>query len=139
MRIISHNPANCFFDHGFNRPAHKSHQQGTEHVFPVRMDIAEDDNSFKILAELPGLNKDDIKITVKENLLTINGERARNDEEHDRTIWSDRYFGSFTRSFKLPDTINKSGVSADYKNGLLNITLPKKEETRPQAIDINVN
>ena len=142
MRLITHRPANWMFGPEFGFAPHtcRSSAKKADSGFGVKMDIAEDQGSFKILAEVPGMSKDDIKITVKDGLLTISGDRSREeDDDVARLVWSERSFGRFERSFKLPDTIDKSGVSADYNNGLLSVTLPKKEEAKPKSIDVKVN
>jgi HSP20 family protein len=107
--------------------------------FPVKMDLVRENGTFKILAELPGMEKDKIRIMVENGILTIGGERIRGENKDNEVVRSERFFGSFTRSFKLPDTIEKSGISADYKNGLLEVTLPVKEEEKPKQIEVTVN
>ncbi len=141
MRLMTHNPTKWMFgpDFDFNPAVCGKSDHKLGHGIPVNMDITEDDGSFSILAEVPGMNKDDIKISVKDNLLTISGERTKSDDDAAKVVWSERYFGRFARSFKLPDSIDKSGVSADYKNGLLSITIPKKEEAQPKEIAVNIN
>lgn len=104
---------------------------------PVHMDLVRDEDAFKIVVELPGMEKDKIKIVVEDNLLTISGEKARAANRKD-VVRSERFYGSFSRSFALPETIDKSGISADYTNGLLEVTLPLKEEEKPKQIDVKV-
>ncbi len=106
--------------------------------FPVQMELIEDEGGFKILADLPGLNKDEIKLMVENDILTISGERTRNQDETSKIHFSERFYGSFSRSFRLTDNIDKTGVSADYKNGILEVVLPKKEETKPKEIEVKV-
>ncbi len=106
---------------------------------PVRIDMYEEKDTFKIVAELPGMEKDAIKVVVHDDILTISGERLKKDEKDGKEVWSERYFGSFSRSFRLPDSIDKSGVSADYKNGVLVVTLAKKPEVMPKEIEIKVS
>ncbi|MCP4568134.1 MAG: Hsp20/alpha crystallin family protein [FCB group bacterium] len=141
MRLIAHKPTNWMFgpEFGFNPSACSKSPKNTDCGFAVKMDIAENDASFKILAEVPGMTKDDITITVKDNLLTLSGERPEKNDDIARLVWSERSFGRFSRSFKLPESIDKSGVSADYSNGLLSITLPKREEAQPKSIDVKIN
>jgi len=117
------------FEHNMARTSRSS--------FPVHMEVIENENDFRIIAELPGMSRDKIKVGVQNSVLTISGERQRT--EKIKAIWSDRFFGSFERKFKLPETINISGVSADYQNGLLEILLPKKEEVKPRQIEVSVN
>ena len=105
---------------------------------PVQIDMYEKKDAFKIVAELPGMEKDAIKVIVRDDILTISGERLKKDEKDGREIWSERYSGSFSRSFRLPDSIDKSGVSADYTNGVLEVTLAKKPEVLPKEIEVKV-
>ena len=104
------------------------------------VDIVETGEAYALEFDLPGFTRDDIKVSVNDGVLKVSGERTRNVEKDDRYY---RYFerpkGEFSRSFKLPDSIDKSGVSADCNNGLLSISLPKKEESRPKAIDVKIN
>ena len=105
----------------------------------VNMDLIKEGNSFKIVAELPGMEKDKIKIMVENDVLTISGERQRPEAKENEVIRAERFFGDFSRSFSLPESIDKSGISADYKNGVLEVSLPLKEEVKPRQIDIKVN
>lgn len=88
-----------------------------------------------IHADLPGLKREDIKVTFENDVLTIEGERAVPPVEqfHRR----ERGFGSFRRSFTLPQTVDASRVSAAYENGVLSVTLPRREESRPRQIQVN--
>jgi len=117
---------------GFN-----SEHNGNGH-YPIRMDAYEEKEKYEIVAELPGMNKNDISIKVDADILTISGERKQAEREG-REIWSERFHGEFTRSFRLPEAVDKSGVSADYRDGLLVISLPKKEELKPRNIEVKVN
>ncbi len=107
--------------------------------FPVRMDLIKEEGSYKIVAELPGMEKDKIKLMVENDTLTISGERKRNAEDKREVVRSERFYGTFSRSFSLPENIDKSGISADYKNGLLEVTLPLKEEEKPKQIDVKIS
>ena len=92
-----------------------------------------------IKAELPDLNKDDIEITVENNTLTLKGEKKMDqvvkDEQYHRI---ERVYGTFSRSFSLPPTVDMTKVSADYKNGVLTIGLKMKEEAKPKQIQVTV-
>ncbi len=107
--------------------------------FPVRMDLVKADGQYKIVAELPGMEKEKIKIMVENDILTISGERKRDGDDKRELLRSERFYGSFNRSFVLPDNIEKSGISADYRNGLLEVTLPLKEEEKPKQIDVKIS
>ena len=92
-----------------------------------------------IKAELPDMNKDDIEITVENNTLTLRGEKKMDSkikEEYCHRI--ERTYGSFSRTFSLPATVDTSNVSADYRNGVLTITLPIREEAKPKQIHVQV-
>ena len=92
-----------------------------------------------IKAELPDMNKSDIEITVENNMLTLRGEKKMDSsmkEEFCHRI--ERTYGSFSRTFSLPPTVDTSKVSADYKNGVLTITLPVREEAKPKQIQVQV-
>ena len=105
------------------------------------VDIYETANHEVVLkAELPGLKRDDIDLTVENNTLTIRGERRK-----DETVPEDRYHrverivGPFLRSFTLPATVDASRVRAEYRDGVLTVTLPTRAETRPRQIEVNVS
>ena len=124
--------------HDFYRGADDDVMRRGVWVPPV--DIYEADNhELVIKAELADVNKDDIEITVDSNTLTLKGEKkmdsAIQDEHYHRV---ERVYGSFSRTFALPPTVDTSKVSADYKNGVLAITLQMREEAKPKQIPIKV-
>jgi HSP20 family protein len=90
-------------------------------------------------AELPDMKREDIKITIDNNVLTISGEKKLSDEVKDEQFHRiERRYGSFTRSFTLPPSVDASKVSAEYKNGVLTLRLPLREEAKPRQIQVNV-
>jgi len=92
-----------------------------------------------IKAELPDMNKDDIEITVENNTLTLRGEKKMDSTMKDECCHRiERTYGAFSRSFSLPTTVDTSKVGADYKNGVLTITLPVREEAKPKQIQVHV-
>jgi len=105
-----------------------------------RVDIIEHDDAYRLHADLPGLNKDDIKVTVENGVLTISGEKK--EEKHEGKESNYRYYersyGSFSRSFNLPDNIDAANVGASYKDGVLELTLRKTEAAKPKAIEVKV-
>lgn len=102
------------------------------------VDVYEDKESVIVQAELPGLKKEEIEISLHENLLTIAGERKQESKEDSAAVSrSERYFGRFQRSVGLPKAVDASKVKAAYKDGLLTITLPKAEEARPRQIQVH--
>ena len=111
-----------------------------EKSFNPKVNVVELENSFSLTFELPGLEKAGIKVLVKDNILTVSGERKVETEmKSDRYTHTEISSGSFERSFNLPETIKQDSVQADYKNGLLHIELLKKEESKPKEIEINIS
>lgn len=97
------------------------------------------DRQIVLKAELPGLKREDIDLTVENSTLTIRGERRRDEGVgEDRYHRVERAYGPFTRSFTLPNTIDGAKVRAEYRDGVLTVTLPAREETRPRQIQVNV-
>jgi HSP20 family protein len=104
-----------------------------------RVDIAETDKAFEIKAEIPEVNKEDVKVTVHNGVLTIQGERKQEKEEKGKKFHRvERSYGSFTRSFTLPDNVDETKISASFKDGVLNIQIQKIEEAKPTSIEIKV-
>jgi HSP20 family protein len=104
-----------------------------------RVDIAETDEAFLIKAEIPEVNKEDVKVTVDNSVLTFRGERKQEKEEKNKKIHRvERFYGSFTRSFTLPDNVDESKIDASFKDGMLILTIPKTEETKPKVIDVKI-
>lgn len=103
------------------------------------VDIKETREAFVIEAELPGMSKDDVKVTVQEGVLSIQGERSQEEETGDRKHHRvERVYGSFIRRFTLPDNVDENSIQANFKNGVLSLTLAKAEPAEPKAIEVNV-
>lgn len=103
------------------------------------VDISESEGEYLIKAELPEIKKEDVKVTVENGVLTLQGERRQEKEEKGKKYHRvERSYGSFIRSFTLPESVNESGVKAEYKDGMLNIHLPKSEKVKPKAIEVKV-
>ena len=103
------------------------------------VDISEDKESLRIVAELPGLKPEDVKITLENNTLTIKGEKKQASEEKSEKVHRyERSYGSFVRSFSLPNTIDADRVQAGVEHGVLTITLPKAERAKPREIQVSV-
>ncbi len=101
------------------------------------VDVRENENEYKIVAELPGLTRDDVKISVTDNIVTIRGEKkAETEEKSENWHQMERTYGAFERSFTLGTSVDASGVKARFESGVLNITLPKSQEARPREIRI---
>ena len=103
------------------------------------VDISETESEYLIKAELPEVRKEDVKVTVENGVLTLQGERRQEKEEKGRRFHRvERSYGSFVRSFTLPESVDEGGVNAEYKDGVLALHLPKSEKVKPKAIDVKV-
>ena len=104
------------------------------------MDVFDDKDNFVVKAELPGMKKDEIDLSLHDGVLTISGERKHEREAKEGgTFRSERYFGKFQRSVTLPAAVDGNKVSASYKDGILTVELPKAEEAKPKQIAVNVS
>lgn len=109
-------------------------------IWRPNVDIYETEDSYVLKADIPGMKKEDIKIDVKDNTLTFKGEKKFEEKtEKDNYVRIERSYGSFTRSFTLSDNVDPENIEAAYKDGVLEITLKKKEESKPKEISIEVN
>ncbi len=103
------------------------------------IDIAENNVNIEVRAEIPGMNKDDLKVTVDGGILSISGERKKESETKDKKYHRiERYYGKFSRTINLPYDTDPSKVKATYKDGILTITLPKPEAAKTKEIDVEV-
>ena len=103
------------------------------------VDIYEDNDAIIIDAELPGVTQKDIDLKLENNNLIIKGEKKfENDEKKDNYHRIERFYGSFQRSFLLPETVNTEKIKAEYKNGILHINIPKKPEVKPKQIKVEI-
>ena len=103
------------------------------------VDITEDDKEYLIKAELPGMKKEDVRLTVENAILAISGERKFEKEEKGKKYHRiERAYGRFVRRFSLPEDADVNGVSADYTDGMLQVHLPKSQKAKPTAIEITV-
>jgi HSP20 family protein len=103
------------------------------------VDITEDEKEYLIKAELPDMKKEDVRLTVENEVLAISGERKFEKEEKGKKYHRvERAYGSFVRSFSLPEDADGSKVSADFKDGMLQVHLPKSQKSKPKAIEIKV-
>ena len=107
--------------------------------FAPAVDVYEDEHKITLKIEVPGIDEKDIDIRVENNLLTVHGERKFEKEEKEENFRRvERQYGSFTRSFTLPSSVDPGQVSAHYDKGVLKITLAKKAEAKPKQIKVNV-
>ena len=103
------------------------------------VDISEDDKEYLIKAELPDIKKDDIKLSVHDNILSISGERKYEKEEKGKKYHRvERAYGSFLRSFTLPEDADASKIAAENKDGILKVHLPKSEKAKPKSIEVKI-
>jgi len=103
------------------------------------VDISETPDELVVKADLPDVNEKDIDVRVENNLLTISGERKfEKSVSEENFLRVERAYGSFSRSFSLPNTLNTDAVAAEYRNGVLTVTLPKREETKPRQVKVMV-
>lgn len=104
------------------------------------VDVLETDTEFQIRAELPGIEKEQVSLAVEEGVLTISGRREQEKEENGKRYHKiERAYGSFARSFTVPDIVDQHKVSAEFKNGVLTVRLPKSEKARPKSIEVKVS
>ena len=125
-RLFTGNVGRSFEDEGIARGS-----------WSPSVDIYENKDQLVLEAELPGMKREDFELSVENNVITLRGERHfEKRDEADNYHRVERAYGSFTRSFTLPNTITGEGASADYRNGVLRVTLPKREETKARRIEI---
>jgi HSP20 family protein len=104
------------------------------------LDVYEQKDNLVVRAELPGMRKEDIEVSMHANTLSISGERKHEETHKGQEVYrAERFFGRFQRSVTLPTVVAADKVKAQYKDGVLTITLPKSEEAKPRHIDVNVS
>jgi HSP20 family protein len=103
-------------------------------------DVFEDRDAVKIVAEVPGVRAEDVKISLEHNLLTIRGEKKQHAEEKSERVHRyERTYGTFERAFSLPTSVDPDKIAASYANGVLTVTIPKAERARPREIPVKVS
>jgi len=126
---------NELFGQSFDAPR----ETPTLRAWAPPIDVYEDESSFLIKVELPEINRDDVKVSLNENVLSISGERrVENEEKRENYHRVERTYGQFYRSFTLPQNVNVDAINAQFKDGVLRLTLPKKEEAKPKQIEVKV-
>ena len=104
------------------------------------MDVSETDKKITVKAELPGMDPKDIHLTVEDHYLTLKGEKNTEKKgDHEKEHWRECYYGSFSRTFHLPETVDTKKIKATMKNGLLQITLPKQSTSKSKKITLHTN
>lgn len=144
MNIVKYDPfhdlrslqdeVNRLFSGTFSRGSQDEVLRG---AWSPSVDIFENKNEIVLEAELPGMNAEDVNISIENNVLTLHGERKfEKKDESDNFHRVERSYGSFTRSFTLPPTVSSENANAEFENGVLRLTLAKREEAKPRRIEI---
>ncbi len=104
------------------------------------VDISETDTAYQVKGEIPGVKKEDVKVTIENGMLSIQGERKQEKEEKGKKFHRvECSYGNFVRSFRLPDDADEAAVKADFKDGMLNVTLPKSGKSKQKSVEIPVS
>ena len=132
MALVKYNPFNEFVPVTWNSildSFFNENNQQTERIFSPTVDILENDKAFEVQVVVPGMKKEDFKIDLKENSLIISGERKWKEEKNEKNFHRlESQYGSFRRSFRLPENIDVAKITASYKEGILSIEIPKDEK-----------
>ena len=124
-----------FFEDFMNTPTYDADEDSV--VWTPRVDVKESKDAYDVMADLPGLDKNDISISLHDNVLTLKGERKSEEKkENETSYYAERTYGSFSRSFQLPTKVDSDKINAEYKNGVLHLSIPKVEEAKPRNIQI---
>jgi HSP20 family protein len=116
----------------------QSRYLGIDHLAPT-VDIYETENELVLKVDLPGIDEKDLDVRVENNMLTIRGERKFEEKvKEDNYLRIERSYGSFSRSFSLPTTVNTEAINAQYTNGVLTVELAKRAESKPKQVKVNV-
>lgn len=127
-----------FFNDLFASPNEPTDETGER--WSPSVDIAETDSGFEVRAELPGVKQDDVNVSVRDNVLTLRGEKRQEETDEGKNYRRvERHYGSFQRAFTLPPNVNPEAITAHYRDGVLTLTVPKAEEAQPKEIPIEVN
>ena len=132
---------NTILDEAFNAWPFQTQENGsvTSSWLPP-CDVFEDKNAVKIVAEIPGVNAEEVKISLENNLLTLRGEKQQQAEaQSERVHRYERSYGVFERTFSLPTSVDPEKIDAQYAQGVLTITIPKAERARPREIPVTVS
>jgi HSP20 family protein len=147
MRLVKYSPLKDLWDleERVNRtfrdmvPRHLFHEEEFTGGWEPLVDVYETDKGFVLKAELPGMKEEDVHVNIEGNILTFTGERKREEEitkEHYHR--TERYYGSFCRSFAIPESVDREHIKATFRSGVMKLDLPKKEEVKPKEIKIEV-
>ena len=143
MSLVRYEPVNLFdqFNREINRFFYNTRAQSAaneEHNWAPAVDIREEDKRYLLIADIPGVKRDDVEITLEDGVLTVKGERAsETGETREGFRRKERIHGTFMRQFTLPDTVNADNISAAVNDGVLEIEIPKQDKPEPKKISVN--
>lgn len=127
-------------DRFFDTPFFRSFEDRTEsRLWNPAVEVFDSEGELNFSLEVPGLEKEDLKINVENGHLTISGEKKVESEEGKEYFRRERFYGKFTRTFRLPDTVDTEKIKANLTNGVLRISMPRKEEAKPKQIEVKVS
>ncbi len=128
------------FNGFFSGPSLFRRLEESEDYLTPKVDVSENENEYLVKAEVPGLSGQDIKVEIERGLLKLSGERREEKEEKDETYHvRERRYGSFVRTFILPENVDEEKISAVTRDGILTVTIPKAEKDKPRHIEVKVN
>lgn len=145
MQITKYKPNQSFRDVFFPKPFNSLFNeiwndevlQSSVNFFRPSVDVMETENQFEIHLSIPGLKKEEIKIDLKNDVLTISGERKQKEEKREaKYLLGEIRYGKFSRTFHLPENVDRNSIEASFNDGILEVIIPKAEEEKPQAINI---
>src|SRR5262245_47663145 len=132
-------PASRIFEEFFSDAPFRSNAEGTPSWRPA-VDILEKGGNLVLRAEVPGMNQKDIELKLEGNVLTLKGERKLAEQDDSKPYHRlETSYGAFSRSFTLPETVDRDNIKAEYRDGILTITIPQKPEVKPRVIPVNNN
>jgi HSP20 family protein len=124
----------------FGRNTGRALAGGEDAAWAPAANISETDTEYLIKAELPEVNKEDVKVTVDENVITISGERRKDAEHQDEKVHRvETFYGHFSRSFRLPEDADVAAIKAESRNGMLKVRVPKTPAPKPRTVEVQVN
>jgi len=137
--VTLQNRMNRLFHDSFGPEGTNESEALTRATFTPAVDVYEDEHNITLKIEVPGIDEKDIDVRVENNTLTVHGERKFEKEEKEENYRRvERQYGSFTRTFTLPTTVDHENIQADYEKGVLKVKLAKKAEAKPKQIKVNV-
>jgi len=136
--ITRFDPFSDYIDDVFRRALRPVRWELEDQPLQIKFDVAENDKSYTVKAEVPGVKKEDINVQVEGNQVSITAEskREKDVKEGDKVIRSERYYGSLSRTFSLPFEVDEAGASAKYADGILELTLPQKSGSSTKKLNV---